>query len=542
MIPLDATLGAGAIVAGRYRIEALVGQGGFGVVYRATQLAIGRTVALKMLLPSADASASGRGRFEQEAVLAQRLEHPNTVRLYDFGEAEDGQPFIAWEFLKGRGLDEALRQSGPFPPARVARVAAQVLKSLMEAHGAGIIHRDIKPSNVFLCDFHGEADFVKVLDFGIAKSTRSRAPSPLTAAGTSVGTPAYMAPEQLFGGEIGPGTDLYALGLVMAELCAGRAVFDGASGLDIVQVHTGDGRVPIPGAVLASPLGPVIDRATRRSLGARFPSATDMLAAIEASGLFASLPPRPPATTGDDLAFAPTGLIATPSAQPMPATQQASPFPRDGLPAASHAGFLAPAAPPAPHYAPAPYDPRAAAPYGPPAGYPVQRFEAPRAPPRRGWNPLAILLGVLAMVAGLGTSTVVVCVGLGAAVEAIGGTRTAPSASAARRAAVKPGVALVRKLGDVTPKTARARLEAAGLRVANENSSPRVTRWMLDPSGGSMPMIALYRWDDATAAEATARSLEGQFGVFARDGVAVLQVTVGSDAAAARRVFDVIAP
>src|SRR5262245_57203157 len=161
--------GPGDAVAGRYRIDALLGRGGFGVVYSATQLPIGRPVALKMLLAEALAEADGVIRFRREAELAQRLSHPNTVRLYDFGETEQGLPFIAWELLRGRSLEAILMEDGALPPVRVARIAGQVLKALMEAHALGVVHRDVKPSNVFLSDFSGERDFVKVLDFGIAK-------------------------------------------------------------------------------------------------------------------------------------------------------------------------------------------------------------------------------------------------------------------------------------------------------------------------------------------------------------------------------------
>src|SRR5579871_6468186 len=126
------TVRPGDVVAGRYRIEALVGEGGFGLVFRATQLPIGRSVALKMLIVDSEANPDGRARFRREAELAQRLEHPNTVRLYDFGETETGQPFIAWELLKGRPLDAVIAAEGRLPPPRAARIAVQVLKALME--------------------------------------------------------------------------------------------------------------------------------------------------------------------------------------------------------------------------------------------------------------------------------------------------------------------------------------------------------------------------------------------------------------------------
>ncbi len=271
----------GDVVAGRYRVEALLGRGGFGVVYRAVQLNIGRAVALKMLLAEALAHPEGIARFRREAELAQRLEHPNTVRLYDFGETEQGLPFIAWELLRGRALDEVLAATGGLPPARVARIAVQALKALMEAHALGIVHRDVKPSNLFLCEFSGEPDFVKVLDFGIAKSL-SDGPG-LTSDGIIVGTPSYMSREQVGGRDLTPASDLYALGLVMAEALTGRPVFAAESGLALCMAQLSEAPVPLPPSVLASPLASVIARAVQKDPAARFATAAEMLAQIEGS-------------------------------------------------------------------------------------------------------------------------------------------------------------------------------------------------------------------------------------------------------------------
>jgi len=235
MADLGVPFQPGDVVAGRYRVEALLGRGGFGVVYQAVQLNMGRGVALKVLLAEALAHVEGFARFRHEAELAQRLSHPNTVRLYDFGETEAGLPFTAWELLRGRPLDATLRAERTLSPPRVARIGAQVLKSLMEAHEIGIVHRDVKPSNLFLCEFTGETDFVKVLDFGIAKSL-SNGPG-LTRDGAILGTPSYMAPEQVAGEEVTPATDLYALGLVMAEALAGRPVFSGAGASESWAMH-----------------------------------------------------------------------------------------------------------------------------------------------------------------------------------------------------------------------------------------------------------------------------------------------------------------
>jgi serine/threonine-protein kinase len=284
----------GAVVAGRYRIEALIGQGGFGAVFRATQLNLDRAVALKVLLPDV-LGDEGVHRFQREAELVQRIEHPNVVRLFDFGVAEGSEPYLVFELLQGRTLDEALRAEGPMDPARAARVAAQILKGLMAAHARGIVHRDIKPANVFLSDFSGERDFVKLLDFGIAKGADSRT---LTQRGGVLGTPAYMAPEQVTGGAATFATDLYALGLVIEEALTGTPVFRDVSLVDIVREHLSVAAVPHAAIALQSPLGPVIHRATQKAPERRYPSAAEMLAHVEAVIGFSSpgMEPTPPMT------------------------------------------------------------------------------------------------------------------------------------------------------------------------------------------------------------------------------------------------------
>jgi serine/threonine-protein kinase len=267
----------GDVIGGKYRLEQRIGEGGFGAVYRARQLDLERDVAVKVLLPEAAASEAGLTRFLREAELAQRLTHPNTVRIYDFGRTELGAPFIVWELLRGRPLDVVLRD-GPLEPARVVNVGAQILKSLMEAHALGVVHRDIKPSNLFLTDHLGEADHVTVLDFGIAHV----AGSAVTVGGTMLGTPAYMSPEQVSGGEITAATDLYALGLVLAECLAGAPIYAGSNGIGVALAQMSDAPVPLPEAVLRSPLAGVITRATRKDAALRPRSAEEMLSALAA--------------------------------------------------------------------------------------------------------------------------------------------------------------------------------------------------------------------------------------------------------------------
>ncbi len=324
----------GDVVAGRYRIDSVLGQGGFGVVFKAEQLALGRSVALKMLLPEAIQHDQGLSRFRREAQLAQRLEHPHTVRLYDFGQTDLGLPYIAFELLRGRGLDEALRQDGPMPAARVAHIVAQVLKSLMEAHALGIIHRDIKPPNIFLCDIPGERDFVKVLDFGIAKPTTSNA-TVLTQAGLSLGTPPFMSPEQVRGETLGPPSDLYSLGLLMAELLTGRMVYEGTA-TDVFMEQISPRPVPLPESLRYSPLAGVLFRATEKDLTRRYASAEQMLRDLEvvmASGALGAGPSTPPLQhrAPQPMTEIGPGAQRVPAAHPptMPATRVAGGAPRN---------------------------------------------------------------------------------------------------------------------------------------------------------------------------------------------------------------------
>lgn len=279
----------GQLIGGRYRVERLVGEGGYGAIYAATQLmsgpaATGRRVALKLLHPEVMVRATALARFEREAQLAQSLSHPNTLRLFDFGRTESGLPFIVYEFLDGKPLDRVIAEQGRISTLRTGRIAAQIVKALMEAHAAGIVHRDIKPANVFLCDYAGEPDFVKVVDFGIASASgaaQSGAHQTLTQEGGSVGTPAYMPPEQALGEPIDGRADLYALGLLMAEAIHGRPAYEETSGMQVIMQQIADKPVPLPESVKASPLGDIIVRATQKKRERRFGSAAEMLAALD---------------------------------------------------------------------------------------------------------------------------------------------------------------------------------------------------------------------------------------------------------------------
>jgi hypothetical protein len=314
------TAHAGSLVAGRYRIDGLLGEGGFATVYRAVHVDMGRHVALKVLHAHLLGSSYVDKRFMREAELARRLQHPNTVRLLDFGRDADGSPFLAYEWLDGETLAELVAREGALEPTRVKRIGAQILKSMLEAHGMGIVHRDIKPQNVFMARYPGETDFVKVLDFGIAKAPPDEQEA-LTRAGAMIGTPSYMAPEQVRGSGVGPATDLYALGLVLAECLSGQRVVRATSNALIALEQSSERQVPLTPEVIRSPLGPVILRATQKALERRFQSAGEMLALLENVHTLGATPVSAPPPVSAPLPTAP-GLPPTQgwSAPPVAAT------------------------------------------------------------------------------------------------------------------------------------------------------------------------------------------------------------------------------
>jgi len=219
-------LGPGSVLAGRYEIRQQLGAGGMGVVYRAHDRELKEAVAIKTLKPELLGDATLLERFKQEIRLARRISHPNVVRTHDLGEA-DGIYFITMEFVEGTSLDELLKRRGSLPLDVTLTVGRQLCRALEVAHGVGVVHRDIKPQNLVV-DAKG---FLKVMDFGIARLVEGRQPpgQGLTAEGSIIGTPEYMAPEQLMGQPVDGRTDLYATGVVLFECATGKRVFSGTS-------------------------------------------------------------------------------------------------------------------------------------------------------------------------------------------------------------------------------------------------------------------------------------------------------------------------
>jgi eukaryotic-like serine/threonine-protein kinase len=213
----------GRTIAGRYLVEQRIGSGGMGVVYRGRHQAIDRDVAIKFLHDRFTRDPTSRKRFLGEARAANQIDHENIIDITDFGETDDGLVFLVMEYLQGHSLDREILGK-PMALERALRIAAQVATGLARAHELDVIHRDVKPANVFLTRKRGEIDFVKLLDFGIAHFERELR---ITDRGVLMGTPEYMAPEQVRSGEATPSTDLYALGCVLYEMLTGQAPFRG---------------------------------------------------------------------------------------------------------------------------------------------------------------------------------------------------------------------------------------------------------------------------------------------------------------------------
>ncbi len=223
----------GQTLDGRYYVVKKIGEGGMGVVFSARHSVIERPLAIKVLKREVMRDAATIRRFVQEAKAASRIGHPNIVDVTDFGTTPDGMTYSVMEFVDGQTLGAAIRNSAPFPPLRAVKIAAQVARALGAAHDKGIVHRDLKPENVFLLDRDGRTDFVKIVDFGIAKVAPvpgSAAEPRLTRAGSVFGTPEYMAPEQAAGRSDTDGrADIYALGVILYEMICGKVPHRGDS-------------------------------------------------------------------------------------------------------------------------------------------------------------------------------------------------------------------------------------------------------------------------------------------------------------------------
>jgi serine/threonine protein kinase len=292
----------GTVLDRRFRIDFQLAAGGFGAIYRATDVMSDAEVALKVLHPQLARDPMVVARFRREGKTLANLRDPHTITAYELGEAPDGTMYIVMELLHGESLYQRFRARGPMPWRQVLHIARGVCSSLAEAHAAGIVHRDLKPANIHLETRDGDPDFVKVLDFGIAKIVQGndRDRTELTQAGTMIGTVDYMSPEQMVGGEMTPASDIYTLGVVIYEMIAGRTPFADAQAataiLAAVLTQTPD---PLSRHATVPPtLDQIIARCLEREPNNRFLDITelgDALAAVASSGV-ARRNPAVPAT------------------------------------------------------------------------------------------------------------------------------------------------------------------------------------------------------------------------------------------------------
>ncbi len=285
----DQTGRVGEVIDKRYEITGVLGRGGMGSVYRAVHTKLKRPVAIKLLHPAIGRIAEMGKRFEREAFAAARLTHPNCVTVSDFGELDDGSLYLVMELLDGTSLEALLDEEERLSAPRALHIIGHVLRGLRHAHKAGIVHRDIKPANIVLVRRDGDAEFARILDFGIAKLLGEAADEEggekLTQAGIAFGTPYYLSPEQAFGQPVDHRADLYSLSVLLFEMVTGVLPFDAEDKLQILAMHT-TADVPFlrdvaPDAQVPEEVEAIIRRGMAKKKADRFADADEYLAAVE---------------------------------------------------------------------------------------------------------------------------------------------------------------------------------------------------------------------------------------------------------------------
>ncbi|MEW5740290.1 MAG: protein kinase [Myxococcota bacterium] len=313
--PDTTELEVGQIIDKRYRILGRLAAGGMGEVYRAEHVELGKQLAVKVMLPELSEDPDFVGRFKREAIAASRIGQHNIVDISDFGRTEDGRFYFVMEYIDGLTLSKTVKREGAFPPQRVVHVGLQVARALAAAHAQRIIHRDLKPENIMLVQRPGQPDFVKVLDFGIAKVTSTTGTAGYTAIGTVVGTPQYMSPEQAAGTPVDARSDVYALGLILHELVNGKPTFTGdtAPALMAMQLkHEPPPLRPPQGATLPRDLERLIFHMLKKAPEERPASMEAVAHALESIAAF----PTPTARTAPIAAPAPAAKPSLAAIQP----------------------------------------------------------------------------------------------------------------------------------------------------------------------------------------------------------------------------------
>jgi eukaryotic-like serine/threonine-protein kinase len=304
----------GQLIDGRYQIDYVLGVGSMGIVYGARHAAVGKLVAIKALRAHLASDAEAIQRFNAEATAATSIGNQHIVETFDFGRLPDGAAYMVMEYLEGRSLAELIEGWSPLPLERITKISVQIAEALNAAHLAGIVHRDLKPDNIFLCERENDADFVKILDFGIAKFGVSQAR--LTQAGAVFGTPAYMSPEQALGKATDGRTDVYALGVMLYEMACGRVPFSGENAIVVLSMHANEEPEPLSKRKpdVSPELEAIVNKCLSKDLEARYSSMAEL--AADLARLAAGMPVRaislPQIAAQEEVTAAPD--LAAPSA------------------------------------------------------------------------------------------------------------------------------------------------------------------------------------------------------------------------------------
>jgi eukaryotic-like serine/threonine-protein kinase len=316
----------GRVVDNRYRVVARLGSGGMGVVYRVEHLHLGKTAAMKVLAPDGAAQPEMVRRFRNEAQAVSKLDHPNIVQTFDFGQC-DGALYLVMEYVNGEDLSTLLRREGPWSFTRAARLFVQVCAGLVEAHEAGIVHRDLKPENLMVVKRRDGTEHVKVLDFGLAKLRQRTGDSSashsaaVSSAGQVIGTPYYMAPEQVRGEPLDARADLYSVGATLYRVLTGAPPFDAPSPMSVLAKHLTDQLVPprarAPEQALPAEADRIVLRAMEKVASDRYASALEMRDDLERAlvdlGGARSSPTLTPPPSPSDLAPVPVSRADMPT-------------------------------------------------------------------------------------------------------------------------------------------------------------------------------------------------------------------------------------
>jgi len=275
----------GATLAGKYHILDRLGSGAMGAIYKATHLNLGKPVVLKVLHPHLLKEESHVQRFKREAKAASRLNQPNCITILDYDKTPDGWSYICMEYVEGKDLCRILHEEKKLSPERAIRIALQVVDALDEAHSKGVIHRDLKPENIMIEKLRANPDFVKVLDFGIAKiqdTSETGSGSFKTATGMVFGTPEYMSPEQIKGEELDGRSDIYSLGVVIYQMLTGILPFTGETVLEVATKHLQQPPPPLEEVApdLPKELVQVVNKMLKKDRQERFSSAGEVREAL----------------------------------------------------------------------------------------------------------------------------------------------------------------------------------------------------------------------------------------------------------------------